>query len=1090
VGGERLVFRILGSVEAGFGAARPVPLNGKQRALLAVLLLEANRVVAIDQLADAIWGRPLPAAHETRIRSLVSELRKAFATDELIATRRPGYVLRIEPEQLDLERFTRAVEHAREAAAQGQPALAAARYDEALGLWRGAALGGVSGPFLDAHVVRLEELRLRAVEERIDAMLGAGRHAAVITDLRRVTDEHPLRERPHGQLMTALYRAGRRSEALDVYRDLRARLVDELGLEPTPELQRLQRLVLAGDAALTAPGPVPAPKPVSVTRQLPADAGRFVGRRAELARLHELSAGPDRLVLVVGPAGAGKTTFAVHWAHDAADRFPDGQLFLDMRGFERGPRMTAGEALAQLLQALGVPADEIPVGEDAQTALFRSALAGRRFLVVLDNVAEPGQVRPLLPGEADCLVLVTSRDRLGGLVALDGARRLTLDVLPPDDAVDVLAQTAGADLVEADRAAAAELARLCGHLPLALRILAGRVADQPERPLRQHVTEFAAHGRVAQLRMAGDDRADVRGAFELSYRVLAAEAQRLFRLLGLVPAPAGWSSAAVGALAAVPVDEAGRLLDTLARLHLVKAIAADRYDCHDLLLEYAAELAAAHDPPEQRDAAVRRLLDFYLYTTDHAATLAFTPTARLPREPIADGVAPVEFTEAGAARGWVATEWDNLAAAQRHAAAHGPRAMAWQLADALRNHLYLARSRSQRLSVAETGLAAALAEHDQLGEAAMRYYLGLLRYRMADFACAAHEHEVAAKLYHRAGWPEAESAALRALGAPLMHLGQVQAALERFQQALTIDRATGNRQGEAANLNNIASVYEELGELAEAARHLAVAIPLLRDLGRRHGVAIALANLGTVAHAQGDLETARTVLSEGLDISRDLGYREEEAETLVILGQVHRDTGRFDDATAAFDTALDIAQGTGDPRLEILALNGLASVEVMLGRPSAATTRLSLVLDTATRTGHHRGHVDGLLTLCYAACSNGLPDDAHQHASEALALATEAGSPVDTARAHAALAAACLAGGRFAECVAHAERALAAQRRLGLRLAEARTLRILTRAHEGAGEAGVAEDRDQQARTLAGEIGTPYPPIPGWNRFLEGGSPS
>jgi tetratricopeptide (TPR) repeat protein len=498
-------------------------------------------------------------------------------------------------------------------------------------------------------------------------------------------------------------------------------------------------------------------------------------------------------------------------------------------------------------------------------------------------------------------------------------------------------------------------------------------------------------------------------------------------------------------------------------------------------MEYAAELAATHDPPDERDAAVRRLLDFYLYTTDHAATLAFTPIVRLPREPIAEGVEPSTFGDPGAARDWIGAEWDNLAAAQRHAAEHGPRSMAWQLADALRNHLYLATSNPQRLSVAETGLAAALAEHDIAGEAAMRYYLGLLRYRMADFAVAAREHERAAELYHRAGWPEAESTALRALGAPLMNLGQVQPALDRFQQALAIDRATGNRQGEAANLNNIATVYEELGDLDEAARHLAVAIPLLRDLSRRHGEAIALANLGKVRHEQGDLEVARTILEEAVGICRDLGYRHEEAEALVILGQVHRDAGRFDEATAAFDTALDHAQLTGDPRLEILALNGLGSVEVMLGHPAQATARLGLVLDTATRTGHHRGHVEGLLTLCYAACSRGRAKEALEHAGQALALAA---SPVDTARAHTALAAAYLAMGDFDRCVAYAEQALAVQRRIGLRLAEARTLRILTRAHEHAGQNRIAEDRDQQARTLSGEIGTPYPPIPGWNRFL------
>ena len=1014
------VFGVLGPVQVQLGGGQ-VTLSGKQRSLLAVLLLNAGQVMATRKLAEAVWGHPLPAAADARIRSLVAELRRVLADHKILATRAPGYLLHVEPGQLDLDTFTQLVDQAHAAAASGHPEDAVARYDEALALWRGSALGGVSGPYLEAQANRLEELRLLAVEERTETILALGRHVELIGELGRVVAEHPLRERPHSQLMMALYRGGRRSEALDVYRALRECLVEELGLEPTPELQLLHQQMLAGDLALgQVSAPSPARRTPKPTRQLPADTARFVGRRDELDRLDEFDAGPDRLVLVVGPAGAGKTTLVLRWAHGAAARFPDGQLFVDMRGFERGPRVVATEVLPQLLQALGVPVDEIPVGQDAQTALYRSALAGRRFLVVLDNVAEPGQVRPLLPGDPDCLVVATSRDRLGGLVALDDARRLTLDVLPPTDALHVLEQTAGCDLVDADPDAAVELARLCGHLPLALRIAAGRLADQPHRGIRAHVDELASHGRMAGLLVVGDERATVRGAFDLSYRALPPTAQRMFRQLGLVTAPAGWSAQAAAALASVPVVEAERLLDTLARLHLIKVTAAGRYDCHDLLLEYAAELAAA-DSATERDAAIHRLLGFYLHTTDAAGAAAFPSASRLPRDAVAVGAAPVEFPEAVQAREWMAVEWDNLVAGLRYAAAAGPCSMAWHLVDSLRSHLYLAASRPEWLAIAEVGLAAAVAERNVLGEAAMRFCLGFLRQRMAEFPASIDEQERAVALYRQGGWRPGESAALRCLGVSLAGLGQLGEALERFNQALAIDREIGNEHGEAANLNNIAYTHQELGNLAETARHLTASIPLLHRLGRRVGEAIALSNLGTLRRHQGQLDEARIALDQSLAICRDAGLRHEEAVALTGMGEVHRDAGRHREAMPLLATALDVAQQTGNLRLQALALNALASVEIRIGRPADAVTRLGDALDIIAHTGHKRGHVEALIILSEAYCALDQYRPAHDNAAQALALARESGYLIEVAAARTALANACSGLGDGDECIDHAE---------------------------------------------------------------------
>jgi DNA-binding SARP family transcriptional activator/tetratricopeptide (TPR) repeat protein len=1042
-GQDQLECRVLGPVEARVGG-EPIALNGKQRSLLAVLLLEARRVMTAAQLAAAVWGDPPPVAHEARIRSLISELRRAFAAagSEVIVTRPAGYLLPGEL-RLDLDRFTAIVAEARDAAARGNPQSAVASYDEALGLWHGAALGGASGPFAETQAKRLEEMRLRAVEDRVEALLACGRHADVIGELAQAVAEHPLRERPYGHLMVALHRSGRRGDALRVYQDLRRRLVDELGLEPSPELRQLQLRLLGGNS----PAPPAPPRPVPLNRQLPADHGRFAGRDAELARLDTLAAGPDRLVLVVGAAGAGKTALAVRWAHRAADRFPDGQLFLDMRGFDRGARLSTADALPQMLQALGVPAEQIPIGVDAQRARYRAALADRKCLIVLDNVAEPGQVRPLLPGGPDSLVVATSRDRLGGLVALDGARRITLDSLPPGDAVRVLAHAAGTAAVDADPEAAAELARLCGYLPLALRIAGGRLADRPHAPLRDHVRELAS---LSHLRVPGDERATVRGALDLSYRMLIPPARRLFGLLGLVPAPAGWSTEHAAALAGVPRSEAGELLDALARLHLVRPVAADRYTCHDLLIQYAVAVGAAL-PAADRDAAVRRLLDFQLGSVDQATVHTFTPISRIPRAQPADGAVPVAFGGAAQAREWLATEWDNLVAAQRYAAEHGPRPHAWLLTDALRSHLYLTVSAPQWLAMAQTGLTAAERAGDAAGQAAAHFCIGLVRTRIAQFPAAVQEHERALALYRQAGWREGESTALRAMGVPLARLGRVTAAVECFTAALAIDREIGNRHGEAANLNNLASVYGDLGRPQEAACHLDVAIPLLRGLGRRHGEAIALTSLGELRHRQGRVDEALAAATQSLAISRESGYPAEQAGALTLTGMIHRDTGRYEEAAEAFTASLALATEHDDTENRILALNGLAALAILQGRAAEAAARLPAVLEIAAEVRHHRGWIETLLNSCYAACLVGEPGAGRDHARRALALARASGSDLDVPRALSALAMACLGAGRAGLAIGYARRALDLQRGTGNLIAQGRTLRILGQAYAAAG---------------------------------------
>lgn len=1051
-----------------------VTLTGRQRSVLAILLLNANRVVGVNQIVDALWGDSPPAAPAARIRALIAQLRGVLAAagDDLIVTRTPGYLLRVAPDQLDLDKFQQQVELAGRATRDGRPMEAIARYDQALACWRGAALAGVDGAFIAGLVTRLEEQRLRAIEERTEAMLAVGRHAELVAELTRVVAEHPLREGPHAQLMTALYRGGRRAEAFAVYWQLRGRLVEELGLEPAAQLKRLHARMLAGDPGLHRPDQLPAVARRVPARQLPADAGWFVGRHAELDRLDAVAARNDRLALVVGAAGAGKTALALHWARRAAHRFPDGQLFVDMRGFHTGPTMPATEALPLLLVALGLTPEQIPVTRDAQAGLYRSTLAGRRVLVILDNVADTDQVRPLIPGEPGGLVLVTSRDRLSGLVAVDGAQRITLDVLPTTDAVDVLAHAAGRHQVDADSDAAAELARLCGHLPLALRIAGARLADRPHLDVRVYAKELAARGPMTHLRVEGDDTATVRTAFDLSYQALPSGARRVFRLLGLVPAPTGLAATATAALCGLPADQIEPLVDALARFHLVTLTADGRTVCHDLLLHYATELTRMHDRPAEQDTAIDRLLHFYVHTTDRAATALIGQShLRLPRDPMPNGITPVDFIDQTHAREWISTEWANLVAALDAAAVSGRHRTVWHLANALRDFTQMQAPPTQGLHITQTGLTAAQRAGDIRGETAMRLSLGYLRWRTAEYQEVLNECQTATALARRAGWRKGESAALCNTAIALAQLGKTRPAIRRFEQSLAIDRELGDRIGEATKLINLTAAHEQVGDLTTAAEYCELALPLQRETGQHQGHAIATENLAVIRREQGRLDDALHALEQSLTISRTIGAQHEQASALTTLGLVHRDAGRYDHATTALTASLQITQQTCDIRLESFAHTGLAGVHIRQGHLDEAANSLGIALDIAHRTGHHRGNVETLLTLADLHTAQHDHHGAHEQATQALNLARTSGYALLVAQAHARLATASLGMKNPTGCLKHCQHAATTQRRAGQRLALARTLLTMGNAHQRLGHTCPALTCWRQAHTTFHDIG-------------------
>jgi DNA-binding SARP family transcriptional activator len=603
-------FRILGPVEVLAGG-HPVPVNsGRHRTLLAALLLRANRPAGTGYLIRQLWNGDGPVDARGALQVCVMRLRRVLGDRDatLIRTCPDGYSIAVQPHQLDLLRFSELLDAA---AAATDPDVECTLLTEALALWRGPALADVPSESLRrGQVPRLTERWLQARERLVDVHLLAGRHLQVIPELQQLTREHPLRERAWAQLMTALYRAGRQAEALGAYQAVVAHLREELGIDPGQDLRDLQRHILTGDPSLAAP-PRPATVLPAVPRQLPAAVPGFVGRTAQLAMLDGLLADRPAVSVLVGGPGVGKTALAVHWARRVAGSFPDGQLYLDLNGFAAGAPLTTADALGRLLRGLGVRPDGIPAGLEERSALYRSLLAGRAVLVLLDDAASADQVRPLLPGEPAGLVLVTSRNRMPGLAVSHGAMLLALDLLTPAESRSLLCRQLGPGPVAADPAAVDDLAALCGRLPLALRIAAANLAAAPSSALRSHLARLRSGDLLPMLAVAGDPQAAVLTSFERSYAALTAAERRIFRQLGLIRTRT-FGGSTVAALAGTTTEETERLLDGLVRASLLDRGRDGRFSVPDLLHRYAAYLCRSSEPDAD---GLRRPLDAVPYPT-------------------------------------------------------------------------------------------------------------------------------------------------------------------------------------------------------------------------------------------------------------------------------------------------------------------------------------------------------------------------------------------------------------------------------------------------------------------------------------------
>jgi DNA-binding SARP family transcriptional activator len=779
-GGVR--FRLLGALQVRTEAGWTTVRAEQQRVVLAVLLTDPGRTVAARKLVDELWGERPPRTALNTVHAYVGRLRRLLG-DGVLLTRGRGYELVLGPDDVDVAVFERLVASGREALGDGRPEVAADQLSHALALWRGPVLADVPEcPSLVGWATSLERARLDALEDRVTAALELGRHAEVLDELRRLTSEQPLRERLWHNLMLALHRCGRRAEALDVYRCARQALVTELGLEPGRDLRELHRVILTEDDAHPSTA-------IAVPAQLPADVRAFTGRIRQLECLDAVlpaegdgTAGAVVISAVSGFAGVGKTALAVHWAHRVRGRFPDGQLYANLRGYAAEAPVRPIESLARFLQALDVPAERIPSDVDTASALYRSLLADRRVLVLLDNASDPDQVRPLLPGGPGCAAVVTSRDHLGGLVARDGAVPLRLDVLTDDEACDLLAHLLGEPRVAAEPRQTADLAALCGNLPLALRIAAANLVARPHSTIEDHVHRLREN-RLDRLRTHDDG---VRDAFDQSYDALPDDARRLFRLLGLVPGT-DITVPAAAALAGATPAEADDWLDRLATAHLVDEHAPGRYACHDLLRRYAAERAVAAVAEESRNAALDRFYAYYTRTMDAVAASLYAQTIRLPYQ----GERAEDPIDAAAAAAWIDAERANLVAIVVRCAGSGPRRVAWWLADAMRGYLLTRASTVDWQTVAEAGLAAAEADGDPAAMAAAHLSLGGMHLMRGHIEATLAADFRAVDLAARAGWAEGEAVALGNTGIVYLTQGRLAAAAPYLARSLEMHRRTG-----------------------------------------------------------------------------------------------------------------------------------------------------------------------------------------------------------------------------------------------------------------------------------------------------------
>ncbi|MEU8772380.1 BTAD domain-containing putative transcriptional regulator [Streptomyces sp. NPDC048606] len=971
---------------------RSVPVGGaRQRTILALLLLSPGRIVPVDTLVDVVWnGRP-PATARTQVAIVIAALRKAFktegVTDEVIATAHPGYLLRADGHALDTATFTTLVAEAEIAVREQRPADAARFYAEALALWRGPALAGVTGQLVEDEAARWEEVRINAYEALTSVQLDLGRHQLLLPELAATVREHPLRERTRYHLILAQYRSGRRAEAMESFREARRQFIDELGMEPGPELQELHDAILRDDPSLGAVPLEAAPEPAStrgqvVPSELPPDVPGFAGRSEELASLDTLVDGQGddgartpTVGLITGVAGVGKTGLAVRWAHRVTEQYPDGRLFADLRGYdEHHAPTTAGDILSRFLRSLGVDSDDVPNGLEDRIALYRSVLAERRVLIVLDNVRTFAQIRPLLPGGGGCTVLVTSREQLEQLITWPQRARVHLGLLPEEDAVELLGRIVGEARVLAAPAESARLVELCDRLPLALRIAAARLASKPHWTVRHLVTRLTDGRRRLDELSQGESQ--IRASFELSYRYLHKDAARLYRLLGLLGVPdfTAWVGAA---LMDQDVLDAERLIEHLVDAQFLEVVGVDatgqlRYRFQNLMRLYADELARAEESEEDRLEACDRVFRTCLTIAeqahrrenggDHDIVHGDVPRREIDAFLLDELVtSPLEWFEA---------ERLSLVAVVEQSARLGMHDLAWDLVNTMQVLFETRNYLEDWQECSNHALDAARAGGNLRGQAAMHMQLGVVELRLRRLAESAERQETAFALYREAGHAHGGALALSNLSLIDRIRGDYEQGMARLKEALPVFREEGDRVAVASALHNMAQFaldqgcpesalelsqeavrvcegnpggkrgmalatyrlarsHHALGQLESAEKAFADVVRLVKEKSDLIGLAYALLGLAETRRSAGAVASAEETYLEALDLSRRNHTPLLEGQIRLGLGQLHCGDDRTEEGRAHVTAALAIFRGIGSPPWEEKAVGALRELDAV-----------------------------------------------------------------------------------------------------------------------------------------------------------------
>jgi DNA-binding SARP family transcriptional activator/tetratricopeptide (TPR) repeat protein len=1029
----KMQVRLIGPVEIE-SAGRVIEIGPpQQRLLAAALAVDAGRLVSTDSLIDRLWDDAPPGARRT-LHVLISKMRKLLkdACDQepgqepeavTVARRSGGYVLQLSPGQVDLLSFRQLADEARRADDPERMLLLRA----AVALWQGEPLSGLPGDWAARARAAWRQEYLEVAVAWARAELRSGDPAATIGTLSTLAGDYPLTESVSAALMLALGAAGRPADALARYSQARQRLADELGIDPGTELRSAHQAILRDtgrgpdapamvtvspvppsrdhpeldDEPLARPAATPAAEaaPPGIAPppcELPAAVRPFTGRARELAALTAMldDAGgqlPAAMVISVicGSAGVGKTALAVHWAHQAASRFPGGQLYVNLRGYDPARPVAATDVLAGFLRSLGVADQNIPPEADERAARYRSLLAHRQVLIVLDNAGSVSQVRPLLPGTSTCAVLVTSRDTLAGLVARDGATRLDLAALPLQEAVSLLRTLIGVR-VEADPGSAAVLAAQCCRLPLALRVAAELAVARPARPLAALAGELADLRTRLDLLDAGEDPGTaLRSVFSWSYRQLPAQVARTFRLLGLHPGP-DLESYAAAALVGTTLEQARQALDVLARAHLISPAALGRYGLHDLLRGYARERAGSLDSDEDRQAALARLYDHYLHSAATAMD-ALSPAERHRRPRVSHPATPAPpLADPAAARDWLDRERATLVAATGLADRPDD---AIRLAATLSWHFYSAGYLPEALTVAGHALDAARRTGDRAAEATALGQIGDVDLQQGRLQQAAARYRQSLAMSREAGDRTEEARALNRVGLMETELGHYDRAARHAQEAIAISRSIRDRLGEARALGILGLARRRQGRYQEAAAYYQQALELSREIGDRLGEGNTLGRLGVIDLKLGLYEQAAQYFEQALALLHEMGDAAGEAEGLISLGEVCLGLGRHEQAIRNFERALALTQEIGDRVLESRVRNGLGDVSFRTGDVAQARTHYVTVLRLASGVDSPEHQARAHSGLARASQAGGDLVQARQHWLEALTHYTVIGAP-------------------------------------------------------------------------------------------------